>query len=135
MEMNGGCLCGAVRFVAEGVSEDIHTCHCSMCRRWSGGPAFAIRTGVVDFEGAENLALVASSDWAERGFCSQCGSSLFFRLKEGDGYFMYMGAFDDQSRFRLAGEIYIDSKPHGYAFAGEHPRLTEKEFLAAIGAG
>jgi hypothetical protein len=28
------------------------------------------------------------------------------------------------------GEIFVDNKPAGYAFAGDHPRLTEAEFLA-----
>jgi hypothetical protein len=43
-----------------------------------------------------------------------------------------MGAFDDQSVFQLAGEIYVDAKPPGYAFAGDHPRQTGEEFLASM---
>lgn len=35
-----------------------------------------------------------------------------------------------RSQFRLATEIYIDHKPAGYAFAGDHPQLTEAETLA-----
>ena len=43
---------------------------------------------------------------------------------------MAVGAFDDVAAFRLASEIFIDEKPEGYAFAGEHPRLTAAETLA-----
>jgi hypothetical protein len=40
--------------------------------------------------------------------------------------------FEDQSIFKLAGEIFIDENPGGYAFAGDHPRLTGEEFLASM---
>jgi hypothetical protein len=75
----------------------------------------------------------ASSPWAERGFCRRCGSSLFYRLTETNQYIVNMGAFPDNSPFHLAGEIYVDEKPAGYHFAGDHPRLTGAEFLASIG--
>jgi hypothetical protein len=48
-------------------------------------------------------------------------------------YIMSIGAFDDQSHFTMGGEIYIDNKPASYAFAGDHPRETEAEFLKRIG--
>ena len=44
-----------------------------------------------------------------------------------------LGAFDDNDSFTLANEIYIDNKPDGYSFAGDHPRLTEQEFLKSMG--
>jgi len=43
---------------------------------------------------------------------------------------MPVGVFDDQSIFRITGEIFIDRKPPGYDFAGDHPRLTEAETMA-----
>jgi hypothetical protein len=48
-------------------------------------------------------------------------------------YIMNIGSFDDQTPFTLGGEIYVDAKPTGYAFAGDHPRETEAEFLKRIG--
>jgi hypothetical protein len=86
----------------------------------------------VAIRGKENLQRYESSAWAERGFCKRCGSSLFYRLKEGDGYFLSMGALDDQSPFKLTSEIYVDEKPPGYDFVGSHPRLTGEEFLASM---
>ncbi len=128
----GSCLCGAVRFTAEGVDPHLHGCHCSMCRNWSGGPMLAVETASVTFEGEENIGRYDSSGWAERGFCRVCGSGLFYRLKEADRYILCMGCFDDQSVFKLVGEIYIDEKPPGYDFAGEHPRQTGEEFMASM---
>ena len=65
-----------------------------MCRRWNGGPALAAAIGSVEFEGAEHIRRYASSDWAERGFCGECGTNLLYFLKPAR-YIMWMGAFDD----------------------------------------
>ncbi len=133
MSATGKCLCGAVTFTAEGVEPHVHACHCSMCRNWTGGPMQAAQVGSVAFAGAEHIKRFASSEWAERGFCSECGSSLFYRLKEPEMYLMATGIFDDVDQFKLVGEIYIDEKPAGYDFAGDHPRVTGEEFLASMG--
>lgn len=130
----GKCLCGAVSFQAEGVERAVHGCHCRMCRAWSGSPLLATTVARVTFSGAEHIVRFDSSDWGARGFCGRCGSNLFYHLKGPDQYMLCMGAFDDQSGFDLAGEIFVDHKPPGYAFAGDHPRQTEAEFLASIGA-
>jgi hypothetical protein len=131
--MTGKCLCGAVSFVAQNVDTNAHSCHCSMCRTWSGGPAVSVAARSVTFKGIDNITRFASSLWAERGFCKHCGTNLFYRLKETDSYHMWSGPFEDQTRFTLASEIYIDEKPPTYALAGDHPRLTGAEFLASIG--
>ena len=135
MEATGRCLCGAVSFSAEGVDPGVHGCHCGMCRRWSGGPCFAVVVGGVSFEGASDIARYDSSEWAERGFCRRCGTNLFYRLKEGDRYIMLVGAFDDQAAFAMASEIFIDEKPAFYALAGDHSRLTGEEFMASLQSG
>lgn len=132
MSSTGRCLCGAVTYTAEDVDTDIHSCHCTMCRGWSGGPAFAAGVGNVSFEGEDNISRYDSSAWAERGFCNRCGTNLFYRLKEADHYVMGMGTFDDQTPFKLAGEIYVDEKPAGFDLAGDHPRLTGEEFMASL---
>jgi hypothetical protein len=135
-KMTGGCLCGAVRFTAEGVDPKFSVCHCGMCRRWSGGaPLFAASTKSVTFEAPESVSRYASSSWAERGFCAKCGTSLFYFYKPANIYSMSVGTFDDPSPFTIASEIFIDQKPPGYDLAGDHPRLTEAETLAKFAKG
>ena len=56
MTATGKCLCGAVRFEADNVETRIHSCHCGMCRSWSGGPLLAAGVGSSRFEGEEFLA-------------------------------------------------------------------------------
>ena len=133
MSHTGQCVCGVISFTAEDVEPHFHSCHCSTCRRWGGGPAMAVPVGSVSFTGAEYISRYQSSEWAERGFCKQCGSNLFYHMTEPDSYMMWVGTFNDQTPFKLTGEIYIDAKPDSYAFAGDHPRQTEAEFLASIG--
>ncbi len=126
---SGHCLCGAVRFEAEAVDANFSACHCVMCQRWSGGPIFATSVARVTWHGEEHLTRYQSSDWAERGFCSICGSNLFYRVLKLKSHEMCIGAFDDKEGLIMASEIFIDRKPDGYTFAGDHARLTEKETL------
>ncbi|NOX50905.1 MAG: GFA family protein, partial [Gammaproteobacteria bacterium] len=123
------------KFTAEDIDTHVHACHCSMCRGWTGGPMLAASVGSVEFSGESNIKRYASSEWAERGFCAQCGSSLFYHLKEPNMYIMATGCFDNAEQFSLAGEIFIDEKPSSYNFAGDHSRLTGEEFLASMAGG
>lgn len=127
--MSGRCLCGAVSFVAADVELEHHACHCDMCRRWGGSPFFGIHNGGVEWDGEENIVRYDSSEWAQRGFCGKCGSSLFYYLKPQDRHSISAGMFDDQSKFVLANEIYIDHKPPGYSFTGDLPAMTEAEVI------
>jgi hypothetical protein len=129
---SGGCLCSAVKFSAKGVS-DVHVCHCTLCRRWSGGSSLSMGVSSVEFTGEANIGRHNSSAYAQRGFCRNCGSSLFFQMNDSDHCILSMGAFDDSADFVLGSEIYVDEKPLCYGFSGDHPRLTGAEFLASIG--
>lgn len=126
--MNGNCLCGSVKFTSPEAKE-IGACHCGFCRRWGGGPMFAVHCGTgVEFEGSEHIAVYASSDWAQRAFCKKCGTHLYYKLLPTGEFFVPAGAFNS-SDFELASQIYIDKKPGYYALANQTPMLTEQQFL------
>ena len=127
---SGHCLCGSIRFSASNVERHHDACHCGMCRRWCSGPMFATTVGEVSFSGEENLERYKSSEWAERGFCKRCGSHLFYFLVPANKYFIAVGAFDEPSIFTLSRETFIDYKPIGYDFAGDHQRWTEAQTIA-----
>lgn len=130
MALTGSCLCGAVTFTAEEVPEAMGACHCGMCRRWAGGPLFAVEAAAVRFEGEDRIGRYRSSDWAERGFCTTCGTNLFYRIVENDHYVMCLGAFDDQERWRFDGQVFIDDKPAYYDFANQTRMMTGAEVFA-----
>jgi hypothetical protein len=131
--MTGKCLCGAVKFVAEISDTRFGACHCGMCRKWSGGSAFfGVPAASVQFESEQHIARYDSSAWGQRCFCKQCGTGLCFYVKPAQRYLLSIGAFDDSGSFTLGREIFIDRKPKSYAFVGDHPRMTEAEFLASL---
>ncbi|WP_163576296.1 GFA family protein [Halomonas faecis] len=130
-EHRGRCLCGAVRVTAGTKGNNMGVCHCTMCRRWGGGPLFAVECeDAVAFDGEEHIAVFSSSEWAERGFCRTCGTHLFYRLKEGGHYAMPVGLFDDDDAWRLTEQIFIDQKPAFYAFSQTTKNLTGEEVFA-----
>lgn len=131
--MKGNCLCGAIEVVADDHA-DVGLCHCSMCRRWSGGPMFAVHCGTgVTFNGAAAKAY-RSSEWAERGFCGDCGTHLFYRLLPTGEYILPAGLFQDRD-FALASQIFIDEKPAFYALANDTETLTGRQVFARFASG
>ena len=139
-ERTGGCLCGAVRFVARDVAPRFSVCHCKTCQRQAGGPMFAVSVPAagLTLQGAEHVRRIASSDVAERSWCGKCGSGLWYRAtgRQDAHYALALGLFDDTTGFEITHEIYIDRKPDGYALAGEHARLTAEETMKKYsGAG
>lgn len=134
-EAKGSCLCGAIQFSAKKVSKSVGACHCGMCRKWGGGPLMAVNSGTdVSFEGEENISVYDSSAWAERGFCKQCGSHLFYRLKESGQHIIPAGLFEIQDSFIFDNQVFVDRKPPFYSFANETNDMTEAEVFEKYGA-
>ena len=130
-EYRGTCLCGAVRVAAKPKSNSIGACHCTMCRKWGGGPFLAVECeSEVDFEGAEHISTFSSSEWAERGFCQKCGTHLFYRLKQAGHFAIPVGLFDGADQWQLTEQIFIEQKPSFYSFAEKTKNLTGEEAFA-----
>ena len=127
---HGQCLCQAVTFTAETVSKHIGACHCTLCRTWSGAPFLGLECGSqLVFDGP--VSVYASSDWAERGFCGNCGTHLFYRLKDSNKYIMLAGLFDGQADLVFDHQIFIDEKPIYYSFSNATQTMTSAEVFAA----
>jgi hypothetical protein len=123
----GSCLCGANNFTIESSSNNVGSCHCSMCRKWSGGPQLAIEC-VVKFESDEKyISIYESSDWAERGFCCKCGSHLFYRTKPHDVYLVPVGLLNYKGKLNFNRQLFIDEKPEFYSFSNDTENLTSQQ--------
>lgn len=124
--------------MARGLRAEAGACHCTSCLRWCGGPYIGVGVDALDFIAGE-AAIVTSSDWAERGFCSACGSSLFFRMTLPGPYqgntFVTLGALDDTAGITLTSEMFVDEKPEAYALVGDHERITGAQAKALLAAG
>ena len=140
MDRTGHCLCGSVAFVARGLTPDkASVCHCDMCLRWAGGPWIAMFVESLEFSKDETLTWRQSSKWAERAFCSACGSSLFWRLTAEGKYqgttSVTLGCLDDKTGVTLVKEWFIDKKPDAYTLAGDRECITEAEAFAMLSDG
>ena len=110
MERQGGCACGAVRYVAEGGPLRVGVCHCLTCRKRHGAPfnAFAaFRSDKVRIQGSPMI-------WtgAEHGLihgCPTCGSPLFWTAEgEGDGEIeIHLGGLDETGQFTPQYEVWV----------------------------
>ena len=131
IEATGSCLCGCVTLSVKKMSLQVGACHCSMCRKWGGGPLLAVDCGTeVAITGEEQVRVFDSSDWAERGFCSACGTHLFYRLKQTGQHIVSAGLFDDPPELDFDHQVFIDEKPGYYAFSNETKDLTGAEVFA-----
>lgn len=130
IEMDGQCLCGAVSVNLKVPEATIDACHCGMCVRW-GGSAYLSTRMADDFtiEGEQYVTRYRSSEWAERGFCSQCGTHLFFTYLPTRSTSFSPGLFAEAKGFSFREEIFVDAKPDYYEYAGDRPRLTEAEVI------
>lgn len=120
----GGCLCGRVRFEAGGPPETPHWCHCGMCRKATGAPAAAFANfPVATFRvTAGEPATFPSSPGIRRGFCRDCGGSLF---TVGDGASLIsvlIGSVDAPDRTAPAYHIHHADRVSWLAIADGLPR-------------
>lgn len=111
------CLCGGIAFEIRGPLRQIIHCHCGQCRKTHGlmGPYTKAHWDDLAFSSDATLKWYASSDHAARGFCSECGASIFWRPQKEDGALGEMasisaGAIDPPTRLEVIGHIYTRDK-------------------------
>lgn len=99
-QYSGGCLCGAVRFVASGEPYRVGVCHCMDCRKHHGTPFYASAIYPEDAVRIEG----ETAHYGTRHFCPACGSSVFAR--SGDEIEVNLGALDAPSQFTPTYELW-----------------------------
>lgn len=131
-DLTGQCLCGSVRFHGTlKTGRGVGLCHCGQCRRWASGPFMAIRFEEgVTFDADASLKWFQSSAHGERGFCSECGSSLFWREPGSSEMAISVSTLDDGHGIEIMEHIWVDDKPDWYEFADATPRLTAAQAMA-----
>jgi hypothetical protein len=129
--IEGHCLCGAVTIRVAGAHDPRPgACHCRMCQRWSGGLFLCFNAEADGVTVGGPVARYASSDFAERAFCSVCGSHLWMRnTGAGAGaYDLMPGLFDAVLTAPLRSEVYSDRAMASVHLGGDHPRATRAEY-------
>src|SRR5215470_5999016 len=112
----GGCGCGAVRYEVTGDFTQVTFCHCSKCRRWHGHVGAYVAVDRPDFRLVDTRGLRwwAASAVVKRGFCGECGSSLFWDEDGETKMGVCVGTLDEPTGLTPKAHIYLASKGDYY---------------------
>ena len=102
VRLTGGCQCGAVRYALLKQPERPCICHCRMCQKASGN-VFATWAGVeAEFFIVTRGHATAfnASDHADRCFCNQCGTPVYWRQSDGQWFSVNIGSLDEPERVK-----------------------------------
>ena len=108
---SGGCDCGGVRYRVDGELRDVVHCHCEPCRRITGHhmAATAAKVDDVHFESDATLTWHYRTSTTCYGFCSACGSTLFWSATDkADMLSIAAGTIDQPSGLSTVLAIYAD---------------------------
>ena len=127
---SGGCLCGAVRYEVRGPLRPVVMCHCTQCARVTGHvmAATAARHGNFRLLSESGLGWYVSSAEARRGFCTRCGSTLFWQGGGRDYVSIAAGTLDDSSGLHTACHIFTADKGGYYEIGDSAPQRRDGDF-------
>ena len=127
MSVKGSCECQSVVFELIGELRDVVFCHCSQCRKTSGHywAATQVSKGNLNLIKATSLSWYDSSDKARRGFCSVCGSSMFYERKGIDKISVSAGSLEIPTSLDRMRHIYVASKGDYYDISDDLPQFEE----------
>ena len=117
--LEGGCLCGAVRYRYTGELGGGHgavtMCHCRQCRKAQGAAAAvapAATANLVVTDGADMVREYESSPGKYRAFCARCGSPLYSRRFEApDALRLRLGSLDETpAGLRIDAHIFFEDR-------------------------
>jgi hypothetical protein len=129
LPLDGGCLCGGVRYRISAEPRHADYCHCRMCQRATGAPVVPWLT--VAREGfawtAGEPAVYRSSASAERLFCPACGTQLAFRDQaEPAALDVTLASLDEPAVVRPSHHIWTSSRIAWFDTADDLPRYPER---------
>lgn len=113
-QFEGGCLCGAIRFVARGKPQGIYWCHCQSCRKHTGAPVAAfVAYGTRDYTitRGEITKFDTTPGQTRRGFCARCGSTLTCEsLPEITQTHFHIGSFDQAALLQPGKQYFVEER-------------------------
>ncbi|MDG1067996.1 MAG: GFA family protein [Sulfitobacter sp.] len=124
--LKGSCLCGAIKFKAEGAARDPAACHCTQCRKQSGHYWAAVQVMDDELHIAGTPRWYAASKTAKRGFCPTCGSFLFWKGNGDPDTGISLGALDGPTGLRLERHIFTDDKGDYYDITDNVPQEEQE---------
>lgn len=110
-DITGGCLCGACRYRSDGQPINVRSCHCHRCQKATGSPLYArVMVPLDSFEIVGPVRRFDAGTGVHRGFCGECGSTLFSERPEAGTIGLTMGTLDRPDLFRPEMQIWVSAK-------------------------
>lgn len=132
VKATGGCLCGAVRYQILGDLQGVVHCHCSKCRRFHGNFAAYASMPFDYLKLVEERGLkwfrseTDETPNVHRGFCSECGSSLFWHPKGEDRIAVAAGSLDEPTNLQILGHVWVCQIGDYYQINDDLPKYTKR---------
>ena len=127
--IQGSCLCGRVRYQIDGNASSFWLCHCSKCRRSTGGPfatAVLCRRSAFRFVSGEEAVKRFSTDSGyTTTFCGSCGSPAPMVRESEGSVVLSPGTLDDAYTGSLARHIFVGSRARWWEIADDAPRFDQ----------
>ena len=131
--MQGGCQCGRVRFTATLENFDAYLCHCRMCQRATGGVAAAFVNMRKDQRTWDSEPdWYASSSFARRPFCRECGTPLGFEYPDAARCDLTVGSFDDPSAFVPTSHFGVEARHDAWLDTRGLPEMRCDEYPSLV---
>ena len=129
--INGGCLCGAVRYEINDKLRGIVNCHCSKCRKFNGH--FAAYTSIkytsltlLEQRGLKwYQSITDETPNVYRGFCTECGSSLFWHPRDQERIAVAAGSLDDPIKLQTIGHVWTSQIADYYQINDDLPKYEK----------
>ncbi len=116
-KLEGGCLCGAVRYVANGAPIVVADCYCVDCRKSSGtSHCTHVAMGSDGFKLSGKVSSYShpadSGNSVTRHFCGTCGSAIFSTNSAMEGMtFVRASSLDDLDAVEPQMTVYASRAP------------------------
>ena len=126
--ITGSCLCGAVRLeIDEPLEKEPEACHCTQCRKQTGNffVGVNVRRTALRVTGGGRVAWYQSSETVRRGFCSNCGSVLFWAptIAGYEWTGVALGCLDTTAKLTIARHTFVVDKGSYYEIKDDAPQL------------
>ena len=135
---SGSCLCGAVRYEVHGPLRDVLYCHCTKCRRTHG------HVSAYASSRREHLAITEERGlkWYRstqdetpdvyRGFCQECGASVFWDPRGQDFIYLSAGTLDQPTGVKAVGHVWLSQAGDYYEIDDDLPKAEESSHGAFL---
>lgn len=125
LRASGGCLCGAVKYEVHGALYNVINCHCSKCRRTHGNFSAYASSKREDLKFVEESGLkwyrsvTDETPDVYRGFCKECGSSLFWDARSDAHMYISAGTLDQPTGLKTIAHIWLSQAGDYYEFTDD----------------